>query len=508
MSAKRTGTIVMKPSGAFARVWVKLPDGTEERRWMNLQTKDRTTAKRKLARLVAMLEAGELVAEAQAKTHAPESYKTYTLDRNEKRTAAGVVMANDEQNNRVRFIYPVIGDMPLSRVTDDHVRQVLENARDHGLAWETVRKIRAVMSRDFKRARIEKLIAQSPVQDVGLPEGLKRDKRPRGILTDDEIARYLGTAGCDLELKMLAIVARTEGGMRTAELIRWDWMMIDTVDFAACTIARAKTGDVQRLEVPEMLRAFLRGWWERAGKPAAGPVFPVRRGPRVGQIKKGHNTSFAKRLRRELFRAGVVRLPPVPDKDGKPVPNPADPIYFDTRISKRVDFHSFRRAYNTALARAGVNLQQAMVFASHSDAKTHMGYVMAHEATKPLPAAALPQIDPAIAASLRSPVGDSSRRRTPILPANTTMGMLHGEAGNALSCATLSALPHGLLSRGSVVRVHSGVPRSRTHPKIESYFPEIGRFGRRAAGPKLGKPQQFASFPAISSLDDCGAQLA
>ena len=55
---KRTGTIIAKPSGFYARVWVKLPDGTEKRRWMNLQTKDRTTAKRKLARLVGIACAG------------------------------------------------------------------------------------------------------------------------------------------------------------------------------------------------------------------------------------------------------------------------------------------------------------------------------------------------------------------------------------------------------------------------------------------------------------------
>lgn len=460
MPIKRSGTIVMKPSGAFARVWVKLPDGTEERRWMNLQTKDRTTARRKLARLVAMIEAGELVADAAAKATAAETYKAFTLDRNAKRGAAGVVMADDEQNNRVRFIYPIIGDLALPRVTDDHVRQVLEGARDHGLAWETVRKIRAVMSRDFKRAKIEKLMAQNPVQDVALPEGLKRDKRPRTILADAEIEVHLAAVRCDLEIKMLSFVARTEGGMRTAELIRWDWMMIDTVGFMACTIARAKTGDVQSLEIPAILRPFLRIWWERAGKPVAGPVFPVRKGARVGQQKKGHNTSFAKRLRRELFKAGVVRLPPVLDADGKSAPNPADPIYFDTRVSKRVDFHSFRRAYNTALARAGVNMQQAMALASHSDAKTHMGYVMAFEASMPVPAAALPRLDPAIAASLRhqSPAGDSSSRRPPNLSGNPMAVTLHRETRNPFPLATLSEIPHRLLSRGSCVRVAPGVP--------------------------------------------------
>jgi integrase len=207
---------------------------------------------------------------------ATETYRTFTKDRHERRLAAGVVMARDEQNNRERFIYPVLGDLALSRVTDDDVRLVLEQARDRGLARETVHKIRAVMRRDLKRARIEKVIDTRPAEDVELPEGLKKDKRPRTILSDLEIAKHLGEPKCDLEIKMLALVARTEGGMRTAELVRWDWAMLDTVDFAACTIARAKTGDVQRLEVPQVLRAFLRGWWERAGKPTAGPVFPVR----------------------------------------------------------------------------------------------------------------------------------------------------------------------------------------------------------------------------------------
>ena len=116
MSARRTGTIVMKPSGAFARVWVKLPDGTEERRWMNLQTKDRTTAKRKLARLVAALASGELVAEAQAKATAGDTYKTYTLDRNEKRKAPRASSWRATSRATASgYIYPLIGDMPLGQ---------------------------------------------------------------------------------------------------------------------------------------------------------------------------------------------------------------------------------------------------------------------------------------------------------------------------------------------------------------------------------------------------------
>jgi|HubBroStandDraft_1064217.scaffolds.fasta_scaffold154025_2 hypothetical protein len=84
------------------------------------------------------------------------------------------------------------------------------------------------------------------------------------------------------------------------------------------------------------------------------------------------------------------------------MPHPGDPIYSDTPVSRRVDFHSFRRAYNTALAGAGVNVQTAVGLASHYP-KTHMRYVMAAEAARLVPAAALPIIDPTLARRLLSP---------------------------------------------------------------------------------------------------------
>ncbi len=437
MAIKRTGTIIAKPSGFYARVWVKRPDGTDERRWMALNTKDRQTAKRKLARLVAMIEAGEYVADAQAKTEVAETYRSYTTDRHERRNAAGVVMARDEQNNRVRYIYRVIGDVQLTRITDDDVRRALEQARDDGLGHETVHKIRAVMRRDFKRAKIEKLIAANPAEDVELPEGLKRDRRPFVSPTDAEVGKFLAAPDCDLELKLLAFVARTEGGMRTSELIRWDWTMIDTVEFARCTIARSKTREIQHLEVPEVLRPFLRAWWARAGGPTAGPVFPVRRGPRAGKDKKSRGTSFANRLRRDFFRAGVVRLPPLKGK-----PNPADPLYWDTPVSRRMNFHSLRRAYNRALAGAGVNMQTAMTLASHADPKVHMGYVRELDAARPVPAAALPDIDPGLAARLLSPAVTDDARQVPAELLATSRN--HSERDTGLEPATF-----GLGSRRS-----------------------------------------------------------
>ena len=144
----------------------------------------------------------------------------------------------------------------------------------------------------------------------------------------------------------------------------------------------------------------------RRRRPDEGPVFPVRHGPRAG-MRRRPKTSHAHRLRQGLILAGIFRLPPTdaPATKGaggvrrgrvpsgtKLAPHPRDPLYFETPTSLPVDFHSFRRAFNTALAIAGVNVQKAMKLAGHTKAATHMRYVMQTPEMRAIPAAALPDL--------------------------------------------------------------------------------------------------------------------
>jgi len=96
----------------------------------------------------------------------------------------------------------------------------------------------------------------------------------------------------------------------------------------------------------------------------------------------------------------------------KLAPNPRDPLYFETATTLPVDFHSFRRAFNTALAEAGVNVQHAMHLAAHADPKTHMRYVMNTIAMRTIPEAALPRLP---AGNLPETIGrDDSRDDSPL----------------------------------------------------------------------------------------------
>jgi integrase len=397
MPRARTGTLV--PPGADgihrARVTKTHADGSTTRPLYSLGTTDRALARRKLARLVALVESGADVLDAAEAVNAPERMNDYAEAWLAKREAQGIASVVDERGWLDRHVLPAIGKLPVCDVRPTHVRGILEEVTAKGLKRASVAHVRGVMKRLFRAAGEQELIDSDPTHFVRVPK-MREVKKARAILTDAEFAKFIACPGADLELRMLSLVARCEGGMRTGDLNRWDWTQVDRVDFAECTIPRAKTGVPQVLAIPDVLAPFLRAWWERQGKPEAGPVFPARRGRRAGGFRLGRGASYAEPLRRDLLRAGVVRLPPVKDesdpKGERLRPNPADPLYFETATTLPVDFHSFRRAFNTALAEAGVNVQHAMHLAGHSDPHVHARYVMRTAAMRTIPVAALPRL--------------------------------------------------------------------------------------------------------------------
>jgi hypothetical protein len=91
-------------------------------------------------------------------------------------------------------------------------------------------------------------------------------------------------------------------------------------------------------------------------------------------------------------RQGDAHGPGQAREGRKLAPNPRDPPYFETASTLPVDFHSFRRAFNTALAEAGVDVQRAMQLAARSDPRVHARYVMRTAAMREIPSEALPSL--------------------------------------------------------------------------------------------------------------------
>ena len=413
MPRARTGTLLPPLADGLwrARVTKTHPDGSTSRPVYSLGTTDKALARRKLARLVALVEAGHDLDDAAERVNTAERVKEYADAWLTTREAQGVGMAKKERRTLEMYAFDAIGHLPLCDVHPSHVRSILDDAAATGRRRATVSGIRGVMHRLFRAAVEVELVEHNPVTPVRTPK-LREVRKERCILTDEEFLRFVACSEVGLEIRMLSLVARCEGGMRTGDLHTWDWTMIDRVRFAECFIPRAKTKTPQALAIPDVLAPFVRAWWERAGRPESGPVFPVLIGERAGQAKSASN-SYARRLRRDLFRAGVYRMTPIDvpatskgtrtDKGKtaqgtKRAPNPRDPLYFETATTLPVDFHSFRRAFASALADAGVNVQHAMILSSHSDPRVHARYVNRSTAMRHIPEAAVPRL-PAVALS-------------------------------------------------------------------------------------------------------------
>jgi integrase len=408
------------------RLSVYVSPGKRERKWFGLGTADRTLAERKRAKLIDELALAEnnvaaRAGEALAPLALPvpqaapqlERFAGYARRWCAKRASEGVAFAESQTIHLEKHILsmplapgdlaPTFGDLLLPDVRPRHVRLVLETARDIPMSPQSLTHLRGTIGGVLASAVEDELVTENVAKKVRVPKPRKEHRhlfvrRPRIVLVDTEIDQFFACDRAPLEIRIMGATSRTQGGMRTLDLTTWTWPLINTFTFALCTIPRTKTLSPQELEIPAVLQGPLRQWWVDQGSPTEGPVFPVTRGKRKGEARKTRGVSFAKRLRRALMDAGVKRHicehPDVRPSKKKPC-CPAflsDPLYYPKAGSLPVDFHSFRRAFSTGLAEAGVNAQQAMVLAGHSDPRAHGRYIAATAELSRVPAGALPTL--------------------------------------------------------------------------------------------------------------------
>ncbi len=401
MARKRTGQLIRRKSGWYARVLVRV-DGVPTRKCFELGTKYRAVAQLKLARLIANLKDEELsLGDATQQAAAAETVDEVASVFFEGRVAQGLRSAKTEARWYELYWRDAIGKIPLSEVRSHDIRSVLKECADgnllgakgNRLSGQSIAHIRGVANRLFDAAWQDELIDKNPVARVKLRSIMPREtEKPRTVPTDAEVRALLSHPDVDLELKMLVLLSRTVGGMRSGDLNKLRWEMFGP-GFVTCCVPRSKTGRPQELEVPGPVQRFMDAWWQVQGRPKAGLVFPKRRGPDAGVGPKSEGISYARRLRRGLLTAGVDRYE----------------LHHESETSLPTDFHSIRRAYVTALARGGVNAQVAQVLTGHSDPKVHQKYVAAATITA-LPESAMLQLDTAWANQKASPLPEPTKR--------------------------------------------------------------------------------------------------
>lgn len=381
-AAKGQGTVFKKDGGYQCKHWVVI-EGVKVRRTFDLGTTSESVAVAKNKDLVRRLKAGEIPG-------CEETRAAETFDQAAARICADLENRGqstiDVRRSRLRrWASPVLGALPVTAIKAIHVREALERCAADGKAKGTVNLFRRDLGVIFGSLYRDELIPESPTKKVTLPYGLPEDTRPRQILTDDEVNLFVTCEGIPWRFRLMALVSRCLGGMRASDLRAWQWEHIDLRNWKTARVKRPKTRTLQIVALPEVLIAPLREWHTAHGSPTLGPVFELGTG------------SFARDLRVYLRRAfGIdhkvsgltggfrwVQTRQPTDREREVLEN--------CEISKRVDFHSFRRAYVTALGDCAVNPQLAMRLSGHKDIGTHLDYVSQLRAVE-APAAAIPQI--------------------------------------------------------------------------------------------------------------------
>jgi len=390
-------------------------EGVSVRRWVNLKTSDLAVARVKLAHVVKNATAPERAAEA---VDVGESFE----DAARRIVGASTIGTKAARLRRLEnHVFPHFGAKPVKDVRAGDLRAVLEGLAKAGASKESCKHVRNDASVVLGELWRNDMLPENIAAKVRIPKQAKTDPRERAVLSDDELVRYLAWSHPDedkqravLERQTMACISRCFGGLRWGDIrsLRWEAFETQGGAFTRGWAPRKKTARPQLLDVPEILRPILRDYWERAGRPAVGLVFPARRGDSAGDARKP--ASIARNLRRDLARAFGLEAPrsnELTRSNGRPdrrlaweiVREPTErerELLQETPYLRPVDFHSFRRAFKQGLADANVDVQQTMALSGATDLSAHRRYLTNTGKLRSVPRAALPDFGASLAETL------------------------------------------------------------------------------------------------------------
>jgi len=387
---KLTGQLILRPTGYYGRFWA-IVDGERIRVTKALDTTNRQVAKLRLERMMASAQDG--TTRAKLDPNAAETFLQAAERIFEIRRKEGKDVRTDLPLVRNRIAL-TIGSMSVLQIESTDINSVYDAIKLDGLGIESVRRARHCMRAVFRQLKREGTIKVNPVDDATLPQYPDVARKERAVLTDAELGIYLAWQHPKpryrtsvRERQTMSCLARMFGGLRTGDLhaLQWERFDVEQGGFTWGYAPREKTRQPQLLEVPELLRPILRDWWQRAGSPTTGPIFPVRKGDRAGERRK--RSSHAAAFRADLMSAFEASSD-APLRSSQRWRT----IFEETEHSLPADFHSWRRSFAQALADADVTPQQSLALTGHSDMAVHARYLRSSGKMRRLPDAALPKL--------------------------------------------------------------------------------------------------------------------
>ena len=244
-----------------------------------------------------------------------------------------------------KHLLPRFGDKRLCDTGTADVQMFVTQKAGAGLAWNTVKNLRNLVSRIFRTAVEWKLVASNPAHGVRLPA--KPLARPPQILTVEQFRRLLGEL--PEPVRTMALLCGFTG-VRAGELFAFRWRHVDLergVLQVRESVHRGQFG-------PPKTRHSVRDL----------PLGNVARAALLEQRKRVRPSSpeellFPSRNGTALCRNNLLKRVVYPACERAKVP--------------RVGWHSLRHLHATLLSEAGEPLKVAQAQLGHADLQTTLG---------------------------------------------------------------------------------------------------------------------------------------
>ena len=246
------------------------------------------------------------------------------------------------RNRLTKHILPVIGTMPIGRITLIECQQVLNGVS--GMSKSTITKLAQELSFYFDSARKTGLIPKNPAEDLTRPNGYTNKRRS---LTPGERAAFLKIASKDKRFILFELMLYCGCRPEEAAEVKYDDVIkLDGIPFLH--IRGTKTANSDRLvPLPKELQP-------RLCKPSRKGFCAL-----TGANKRHNETSYS-RLRNRLRREMDIALGATLYRNKIVVSVLAD------------DFvpYLFRHTYCTDLKKMGVDVRIAKDLMGHADIRT------------------------------------------------------------------------------------------------------------------------------------------
>lgn len=121
-----------------------------------------------------------------------------------------------------KHISPILGNIPISKITQLQVRGLIKNLDESGYGYETKNRVRIMLLDMFNKAMIDNFVLKNPCRGIRIQNDKNFDRR---VLTKDEQADFFECCKGTFYDNLFVVAVNT--GLRPGEICGLKWSDID-----------------------------------------------------------------------------------------------------------------------------------------------------------------------------------------------------------------------------------------------------------------------------------------